>query len=105
MDALVRKEPVLADQAIAEDDQVDATYLDVELRVRDLLAMQTPVAGDLRLVSAIMHINMHLQRVGDLAVNIAKIPRATFGLPTAQTVLSHIREMGDVSGGMLRTAV
>lgn len=105
MDALVHKNPVLADQVIADDDQIDATYLDVERRVIDLLAMQTPVAGDLRLVSAIMHINMHLERVGDMAVNIAKITKATLNLPTDQTVLSHIQEMGDVSGGMVRTAV
>jgi phosphate transport system protein len=105
MDALIHKNAVLADQVIADDDQIDATYLDVERRVIDLLAMQTPVAGDLRLVSAIMHINMHLERVGDMAVNIAKITRATLNLPTDQTVLSHIQEMGDVSGGMVRTAV
>ena len=81
IDAVVRKDVVLADEVIAEDDAIDAQYLDVERRIIDLLAMQTPVAGDLRLVSAIMHINLHLERVGDMAVNIAKIAKATRDLP------------------------
>src|SRR6185503_3518944 len=105
MEALVRKDPALAQEVIAGDDNVDAKYIDVERRVIDLLAMQTPVARDLRLVSAIMHINMHLERVGDMAVNIAKIARATLDLPTDATVLSHIEEMGEVSRRMVRTAI
>jgi phosphate transport system protein len=105
VEAVVRKDEALADRVIAEDDAIDAKYLDVERRIIDLLAMQTPVAGDLRLVSAIMHINLHLERVGDMAVNIAKIAKATRDLPTDGTVLSHIEEMADVSRGMLRTAL
>ena len=76
VDALVRKDAALADQVISEDDALDATYLDIEQRILGLLATQTPVASDLRLVSAIMHANLHLERVGDQAVNIAKIGRA-----------------------------
>jgi phosphate transport system protein len=105
MEALVRKDSALAKQVIADDDLVDAKYIDVERRVIDLLAMQTPVARDLRLVSAMMHINMHLERMGDMAVNIAKIAQATRDLPTDATVLSHIEEMGDISRGMVRTAI
>src|SRR6266540_4920064 len=73
MDALVRKDAALADQIVAADDVVDATYMDIEQRILGLLATQTPVASDLRLVSAIMHANLHLERVGDQAVNIAKL--------------------------------
>jgi phosphate transport system protein len=105
VDALVRKDQQQAEEVIAADDEIDGKYLDVERRVLDLLAMQTPVAGDLRLVSAIMHINMHLERIGDMAVNISKIARATRDLPTDPTVLSHIEEMADISRNMIRTAV
>jgi phosphate transport system protein len=105
VDALVRRDNALADQVIAADDEVDERYLDIERRVLDLLAMQTPVAGDLRLVSAIMHINLHLERVGDMAVNIAKIVKATVDLPSDPTVLTHIEEMAVVSGKMLKTAI
>src|SRR5438045_771942 len=61
---LVRKDRRLTEQVIAEDDAIDATYMDVERRILSLLAAQTPVASDLRLVSGIMHINLHLARMG-----------------------------------------
>jgi phosphate transport system protein len=104
VEALLHKDDRLADQVISGDDQLDVKYLDVERRVIDLLAMQTPVASDLRLVSVIMHVNLHLERIGDMAVNIAKIAKATQGLPTDPTVLSHIEEMAEISRSMLRTA-
>jgi phosphate transport system protein len=105
IEALVRHDDDSADEVISGDDQIDELYLSVERRILELLARQTPVAIDLRLVSAIMHINLHLERVGDMAVNIAKIARATRNLPTDPTVLSHIEEMADVSRKMLRTAI
>src|SRR5205809_459549 len=104
VEALLHKDEGLADQVISGDDQIDVRYLDVERRVIDLLAMQTPVASDLRLVSVIMHVNLHLERIGDMAVNIAKIAQATRDLPTDPTVLSHIEEMAEISRSMLRTA-
>ncbi len=105
VDGLVRKDGTLSEQVIADDDAIDATYMDVERRILGLLATQTPVASDLRLVSAIMHINLHLERVGDMAVNIAKMSLVTMDLPASETVLSHLEEMGAVAGTMLRTAI
>jgi phosphate transport system protein len=105
MEALVRKDVALADAVVAEDDQLDDRYLDVERRIVDLLAMQTPVATDLRLVMAILHINLHLERIGDMAVNIAKIAKAVVTLPSDPRVLSHLEEMGDISRAMVRTAL
>jgi phosphate transport system protein len=105
VDALVRKDGGLADDVIAGDDAVDADYLDIEERILGLLATQTPVASDLRLISAIMHMNLHLERVGDLAVNVAKISKATIDLPANPTVLSHLQEMADIATRMLRTAM
>lgn len=103
--SLAHKDSALATDVIAEDDALDATYLDIEQRILSLLATQTPVASDLRLVSAILHTNLHLERVGDMAVNIAKIARVTNDLPASETVVSHLEEMGDVVGAMLRTAM
>jgi phosphate transport system protein len=103
--ALVHKDGELAQRVIDEDDAIDATYLDIEQRILGLLATQTPVASDLRLVSAILHTNLHLERVGDMAVNVAKITRATLDLPSHDTVVSHLEEMGEVAGNMLRTAM
>jgi phosphate transport system protein len=105
VDALAHRNPELAEQVIAADDAIDATYVDIEQRILNLLATQTPVASDLRLVSAILHANLHLERVGDQAVNIAKIAKATMDRPTGDTVMSHLEEMGEVVGAMLRTSM
>ncbi len=104
-DALARRDDRLAGEVIAGDDLIDERYSDVERRVLDLLATQTPVASDLRLVSAILHINLHLERIGDMAVNIAKMAIATRTLPTNETVLGQLQEMAEVAGSMLRTAL
>ena len=105
VDALVRRDANLARQVIADDDEIDRRYLDIERRVLDILALQTPVASDLRLVFVVMHINLHLERIGDQAVNVAKLALATMDLPSDPTILSHLQEMADVVGRMLRTAI
>lgn len=105
VDALQRNDVALTEKVIAADDQVDDLYVSVEQRTFELLALQTPVASDLRLISAILHVNLHLERVGDMAVNIAKITRVTSGLPRSQTILTHLQEMCDVVRPMLRTAL
>jgi phosphate transport system protein len=103
--ALLSRDPALAKQVIAEDDALDATYIDIEQRILSLLATQTPVASDLRLVSVILHVNLHLERVGDMAVNIAKIAQATMDLPSSPTVSTHLEEMGEIAESMIRTAM
>lgn len=105
VDALVGHDPEEASAVVAGDDEIDARYLDIERRALELLALQTPVAVDLRLISAILHTNLHLERVGDIAVNIAKIFLSVRHLPPAPSVLTHLREMGDIGRGMLRIAL
>ena len=105
VDALVRRDDAQIQRVIDGDDELDRLYMDVERRILDLLATQTPVATDLRLVSALMHINLHLERVGDQSVNIAKLSRATATLPPQETILVRLQEMGDVVVRMLRTAI
>jgi phosphate transport system protein len=105
VEALVHRDDGLARLVIEGDDAIDAMYLDLERRIMDLLALQTPVASDLRLVSAIMHMNLHLERVGDQAVNVAKMVLVTNDLPSDSTILSHLEEMGDVAVRMVRTAI
>jgi phosphate transport system protein len=105
VDALVSGDPALADDVIASDDEIDDKYISIEQRCLQLLALQTPVAGDLRLLSVILHSNLHLERIGDQAVNVAKIYRSVDSLPTSAMILSHIQEMGDVLRPMIRTAM
>jgi phosphate transport system protein len=105
VDLLETRDEEEAAALVAGDDAIDERYLDVENRWLELLALQTPVAGDLRLISAILHINLHLERIGDMAVNIAKLITATRHLPTNKTIVSHLLEMGDVVRRMVRTAM
>ena len=65
MQALLSGDEHLADMVIAEDDENDAAYARIEDGVVRLLALQTPLATDLRLILAMLHINLHLERMGD----------------------------------------
>jgi len=103
--ALVHVDTDLAQAVIDGDDPIDEHYLDIERRILDILALQTPVATDLRLLFVILHTNLHLERVGDQAVNVAKLTLATKDLPRDPTIVSHLQEMGDVVVQMLRTAI
>jgi phosphate transport system protein len=90
---------------IRGDDEVDQLYLDVERRILGLFALQTPVASDLRLLTALLHINLHLERIADQAVNLAKITKLAHGLPPNPTVLQHLGEMGALALGMAAAAM
>jgi phosphate transport system protein len=105
VDLLHTRDETEAASIVAGDDEIDQYYVDIEQRWLELLALQTPVAGDLRLLSVILHMNFHLERIGDMAVNIAKIAMATKDLPTQATIVTHLREMGDVVRPMIRTAL
>src|SRR5437879_1289504 len=98
VDALVRRDGGQIQRVIDGDDEIDNRYLDVERRILDLLATQNPVATDLRLISALMHINLHLERVGDQAVNIAKMSHVTADLPPDERILVRLQAMGDRVG-------
>jgi phosphate transport system protein len=105
VEALVHRDMELARRVVERDDEIDRRYLDIEDRILNVLAMQTPVASDLRLVSAILHINLHLERIGDQAVNVAKMALAATELPADEQILSHLREMGDIVTRMVRVAL
>ena len=75
LNALGSRDVELADEVIAFDDDVDKLYLRIEADIESLLARQTPVATDLRLVLALLHTNLHLERMADYAVTIAKLTK------------------------------
>jgi phosphate transport system protein len=86
----------LASMVIADDDRIDGRYLEVHQGVLSLLALQAPVAGDLRLVAAILHVIKHIERMGDQCVNIAKlVPLAGHEPPADPELLDLIRRMGE----------
>jgi phosphate transport system protein len=105
LDALANGDVGMSARVIAGDDEVDRLYLDVERRILHLFALQTPVATDLRLLTALLHINLHLERIGDQAVNIAKIVRLVNGLPANPDALQHLGEMGTLAHRMVVAAM
>jgi len=105
MGALVHHDVELADEVIAFDDEIDRSYSEIEQGIESLLARQTPVAGDLRLVLAILHINLHLERMGDYCVTIAKLMKLADGLPEQPRLIEGIEEMGDRCEEMTRVAL
>lgn len=95
----------LVDKVIRGDDVIDEYYLRTEERILKVFALQTPVASDLRLLTVLLHVNVHLERVGDMAVNLAKIARLASGLPRSATVVSHLDEMGSIALKMINAAM
>jgi phosphate transport system protein len=105
MDALQTRDKELADVVIAGDDDVDEKYIEIEQRVLTLLATQAPVASDLRLVSAMLHINIHLERMADLCTNMAKFVKLAPHGPFSEEIVLEIVEMGRQAEKMLEVAI
>jgi phosphate transport system protein len=95
LEALRHQDVELAQMVIADDDRVDGRYLEVHQGILSLLALQAPVAGDLRLVAALLHMIKHIERMGDQCVNIAKlIPLSGYEPPVRPEMLDTLAKMG-----------
>jgi phosphate transport system protein len=95
LEALAHQDVELAQMVIADDDRLDGRYLEVHQGILSLLATQAPVAGDLRLVAALLHVIVHVERMGDQCVNIAKlIPLSGHEPPVREEVLQALLKMG-----------
>ena len=103
--ALETQDAELCDEVIAFDDEIDTRYHRIEKLVEETLALETPVAGDLRLVLAVLHNSIHLERIGDQAVTIAKLTKLTADLETRHDLVEGLREMGDRCEEMVRVAL
>jgi len=105
VEAVVRHDDDIARSVIDADDRIDELYLEIDHGILQLLALQQPVAADLRLVSAILHSCLHLERIGDQAVNVAKIHLVTKNLPWSDPMVQQIDEMGTLAVRMIRIAM
>lgn len=95
LEALEHQDVELATFVIADDDRIDGRYLEVNQGILSLLALQAPVAGDLRLVAALLHVIKHAERMGDQCVNVAKlIPLVGNEPPVVPELLEKILRMG-----------
>src|SRR5882762_9377998 len=87
LEALEHQDVELASMVIADDDRIDGRYLEVHQGLLSLLALQAPVASDLRLVASLLHVIRSIERMGDQCVNIAKlIPLSGHEAPVHQKV-------------------
>ncbi|TMM08262.1 MAG: phosphate signaling complex protein PhoU [Actinobacteria bacterium] len=85
----------LAGMVVADDDRIDGRYLEVHQGVLSLLARQAPVASDLRILAALLHIIRCVERMGDQCVNIAKlVPLSGYESPKDKDILDSIERMG-----------
>jgi phosphate transport system protein len=105
LDALRTQDVELCDEVIAFDDEVDERYFRIENDVELLLARQTPVATDLRLVLAILHGAIHLERMGDQCVTIAKLTKISSHLDTRGAVVESLVDMGERCQAMVDVAL
>jgi phosphate transport system protein len=88
----------LAGMVVADDDRIDGRYLEVHQGILSLLARQAPVAGDLRIVAALLHIIRCVERMGDQCVNIAKlVPLSGHEQPKDAKILEAIERMGKLA--------
>jgi phosphate transport system protein len=95
VEALTHRDVELAELVIADDDRIDGRYLEVHQGILTLLATQAPVAGDLRLVAALLHVIKHIERMGDQCVNIAKmVPLDGSDPPVEPQIMDRIERMG-----------
>jgi phosphate transport system protein len=105
VNALESQDAELCDEVVRFDDEIDERYHRIEKSIEETLALQAPVAGDLRLVLAILHSAIHLERIGDQAVTIAKLTKLAADLEMGRDLAEGLREMGDRAVEMVTIAL
>ena len=103
--ALERQDVELADEVITFDDEVDGRFFAIAEGIQALLARQTPVAIDLRLVLAMLHVNLHLERMADYCVTVAKLTKLAHALEGDPKLVGGIEEMGTRAEEMVQVAL
>jgi phosphate transport system protein len=105
MEAVQHQDMELAELVIADDDRIDGRYLEVHQEILTLLATQAPVATDLRLISALLHVMHSIERMGDQCVNISKvIPLTGNDAPVHDEMVDRVVLMGKQGRSMLSQA-
>lgn len=105
LNALRQGDVELAEEVVNFDDQIDARNVAIEQEIESLFATQAPVASDLRLVIATLHVNRALERIGDNCVTIAKVVTVVADLEGDELLLEVFEEMGVRAEEMIRVAM
>src|SRR5687767_4036341 len=105
IEAVQHQDVELAGIVVMDDDKIDGRYLEVHQSILTLLATQAPVATDLRLIAALLHLMKGVERMGDQCVNIAKvIPVAGHEPPADEKMIGNIVTMGKRARSMTSQA-
>jgi phosphate transport system protein len=104
VEALQRRDPALCEEVFRDDKRIDRLEIDIEERCIDLLALQQPLARDLRFITSALKISNDLERVGDHAVNIAGCAKTLLALPAVRP-LADLGPLVEGATGMLREAL
>lgn len=100
--ALLDSDPRRAEQIIASDARIDELRRDLEDRAFQMIAQQAPVATDLRVLVGTIHLVADLERMGDLAIHVAKIARLRAPEPAVPPeAIDVIAQMGEVAGSLM----
>jgi phosphate transport system protein len=95
LEAVEHQDVELAQLVVADDDRIDGRYLEVHQALITLLATQSPVATDLRLISSLLHVLKNIERMGDQCVNVCKvIPISGNEPPADREMVELILKMG-----------
>ena len=104
VEALKTRDLAMSAQVVREDDAIDDKRREIEDRVIDLIAVQQPVASDLRLLITTLHVSMELERIGDYAEGIGKISLRMGNEPPVKPLVD-IPRMAQKASAMLRDAL
>jgi phosphate transport system protein len=105
LEAVEHQDIELSQLVVADDDRIDGRYLEVHQEILTMLATQAPVATDLRLISALLHVMHSIERMGDQCVNISKvIPLTGHDAPVHGEMIERILLMGKQARSMLSQA-
>ena len=102
--AVSQRDPAVVDRILTGDEPINALHIEIDDRCFKLLALHQPMAADLRAIVAAVKINTDLERVGDLAVNIAEAGKRYLQHPPVKPLID-IPRMGDIAQRMLREAL
>jgi len=104
IDALVRRDPALVVRVLEGDGPINQLHIEIDGRCVKLLALHQPMAVDLRVILSAVKINTDLERVGDLAINIAEAASRYLSHPPVKELVD-IPRMAEIAHGMLRDAL
>lgn len=102
--SVLRRDDAAAEVVRARDDRVDELEVEIDEHALELLALQQPLAKDLRQIMSTLKVSNDLERVGDHALNIARAARRLSGMPSPPE-MPEIEEMVEIVQGMLSDAL